>query len=410
MAVSNQWGDRSGSGQNRSDAPENRLLEYVRRIERHRDGRTALHVHLSRLQARHRRDHHIRVAATTFESVVRQYEGEIFVLTNHDIVFIGKNVSDSELEQAVIRLRYLFSEDPLIQFGGTDDRGEFCTWYHLTSDYHVLLETVSRLHQLTQTDNNVASQPDRPRPAMDAGQLAALENTLANADISSLVRNQDICAIAQNTERPVPLFHEVFVSMRDIADMLLPNVDVTGNRWLFMRLTETLDRRLLALLGRDAPTLNKAFSMNLNIATLLSPDFQKFDEKISTTLRGKLVIELQATDMFADIGAFLFAREYVHDRGYRLCLDGLTHYTYPLIDRERLAVDLIKIYWTGAMDPKDSPAAFEDLKRAAGRSGTARVILTRVDSARAIKVGQAAGITLFQGHTIDRLLRNAPRS
>jgi hypothetical protein len=57
------------------------LRDYTQRLGRHRQGRRAVHIHLSRLRPYNRRGHHLRIAANTFETLVTAYEGQLFQLT-----------------------------------------------------------------------------------------------------------------------------------------------------------------------------------------------------------------------------------------------------------------------------------------------------------------------------------------
>jgi hypothetical protein len=74
-----------------------------------------------------------------------------------------------------------------------------------------------------------------------------------------------------------------------------------------------------------------------------------------------MIIELQKVDIFAHLGAYLLAREFVQDKGYRVCIDGLTHKRIDMVDRERLGADLAKL------------------------------------------VGHSVGIKMFQGHFVENL-------
>ena len=109
-------------------------------------------------------------------------------------------------------------------------------------------------------------------------------------------------------------------------------------------------------------------------------------------------------DVFADLGAFLFARDFAHDRGYRICVDGVNLNSLPFVDRQRLQVDLIKINWTPAMAKGLLPngAKFEQYLN---RCGPARAILCRCDDQEAIDFGQSVGITLFQGRHVESVDR-----
>src|SRR3546814_18009207 len=106
----------AGPGPAASPSQEYALLDFAERLDRHRAGRIAVHIHLSRLQSHNRREHHIRVAVSTFEDLVKQFQGHIFELANQDIVFLCKGVQVEELDRAILKLRYLFSEDPLSRF------------------------------------------------------------------------------------------------------------------------------------------------------------------------------------------------------------------------------------------------------------------------------------------------------
>src|SRR5258707_2693754 len=101
-------------------AQDAQLLDYLDWVDRHRAGRRAIHIHLSRLLAHNRRDQHLRIAVSTFEDLVKQYDGQIFLLGNGDLVFIAKGASAADIDAAVTRVRFLFSEDPLAQDSGAN--------------------------------------------------------------------------------------------------------------------------------------------------------------------------------------------------------------------------------------------------------------------------------------------------
>ena len=55
--------------------------------------------------------------------------------------------------------------------------------------------------------------------------------------------------------------------------------DVQKDPWLFRRLTRTLDRRMLSLLASPGriDVAYGPFALDLNVASLLSPEFLRFD-------------------------------------------------------------------------------------------------------------------------------------
>lgn len=395
--------------QHRLPSQEGLLLDYVHRLEKHRKGRRAVHVHLSGLLPTNRREHHIRIASNTFENLVKKLQGQIFILTNTDLMFIFKESCLDEVEAAIVKLRFLFSDDPLIAEESVGQPAVFATWYVLDKEYDKLLslaQTLAREEQerravdLAQQSVGEAARAPTGEPLTPI-QLARTEEALAQADLANLMRRQAVCAVVGKSP-PQPVFNEIFVSINDLRQTVLPRANLGASPWLFQHLTETLDRRVLSLLNKhDDRTLSGDISINLNVATLLSPDFLVFDDNVKTGMRGTIVLELQKVDIFADLGAYLFARDFAHDRGYRICIDGLTHQTMPFVDRDRLGADLVKVIWEPEMAEATRGAAFGE---AVKRCGPSRVILCRCDSRQAVEFGQHHGITLFQGRFVEAIL------
>jgi hypothetical protein len=200
------------------------------------------------------------------------------------------------------------------------------------------------------------------------------------------------------------LFYELFFSIGELQETLLPNVDLGSSPWLFQELTETLDYRVLSLLNRhDDRSLQGDVSINLNVQTLLSQDFLTFDDGVKTNQRGTIVIELQKVDIFADLNAFLFARDFARERGYRICIDGVTVDSLPFIERGRLGIDLLKLAWDASLVEGKLPdgSLLADYVK---KCGPSRTILCRCDAAGAIQVGQSVGITLYQGRHVEQML------
>jgi hypothetical protein len=389
------------------------LLDYVRRLERFCAGRHGVHVRFSRLRPHNRREHQLRVAATGFDRLTRKYESTLFRLSGGDMMLIVKGAPAGEIEESIAQLRFLFSDDPAINTpDGQPDA--FIARYDLVSGYKVLLVACEALEEARRTGavaalagaTGPAQAPDCARP-IEPADLARLERAIRDADLTVAMRHQPVMFSVPD-QPPVPLFHELYISSADLSRIVMPGCNLTANRWLFQHLTTTLDQRMLALLMRPgAPALDRDFSLNLNVATVLSPAFMQFDREILAVSRGKVLIELQQIDIFADPGSFMFARDFLHDRGYKICLDGVKHLALPLIDRARLGIDFVKFEWGyGLVDDHDGPRGAE-LRDAAARIGHDRLILCRCDSPEALRVGRAVGISLYQGRYFDGLLQDA---
>ena len=392
------------------------LLSYLQRLDRHRTGRRAVHIHLSNLRDHNRKSHHIKIAGNTFEGLVRHFEGQMFALANGDLIFVCTGASVEEMDDAVMRLRFLFSDDPLAILDVADN---FSTWYNLEIQYHELLAIAERLYEAEQTRQERLrtrsaqwgeNEDGAVRPAITPAQLHRLEEFLKSADLSSFVRRQQVCAVTAEA-RPKRILKEIYVSIDELAATVLPDVNLSRNRWLFQHLTMTLDRRILKLLTRAEDTdLHSSFSMNLNVGTLLSPEFLQFDSELRMGGRGTIVIELQLVDIFADISEFFFARDYLSEKGYRLCIDGVTHHSLPLVDRKALGTDLIKVLWSPAfIDESPDDGKRDRFRHAIERCGKSRVVLAHCDSPEAVRFGHQLGITLFQGRFLDTLMQEESR-
>lgn len=395
------------------------LLDYTQRLDRHRQGRRAVHIHLSRLRPQNRREQHIRVAVNTFEEVVGQFDGQIFTLSNADLMFLCKDAKIADLDDAVMRLRFLFSEDPLTQGNDDEDVARFCTWFNIETGYNNFLDTVERLlEEEQQRERRLAAaaaetgeieNSDDDRRPLTPEQLGRLETFLERTDLSGVLRRQHICAVVANNP-PQSVFKELYISIGDLAMTMLPDVNLASNRWLFQHLTQTLDLRMLKLLGRaDDSDLFSSFSVNLNVDTLLRQDFLEFDASLRAGSRGTIVIELQPLDIFADYATFMFARDFVHEKGYRLCLDGVTENFIDLVDRRKMGFDLVKLVWSPELAAEGNRTRRDKVAEHVKGMGKSRVILSRCDSPAAVRLGQEMGISMFQGRYIDAMLQKQRR-
>jgi EAL domain-containing protein (putative c-di-GMP-specific phosphodiesterase class I) len=391
------------------------LLDYAQRIERHREGRRAVHIHLSELNAHNRREHHIRIAKSTFEELVKQFDGQIFHLQNTDIVFVCRGATLSAIDAAVNQLRVLFSDDPLSHGLEEGEDDPFCTYFSLERQFPKFLAVAEgvyedeqkRQRRLRAAEQQSGEADGDQRDPLSPDQLGKLVDFLQRADLSSVMRRQSICAV-QGESPPRPIFKELFISIAELAQQVLPDVNLAANRWLFQHLTETLDLRMLRVLSQaDDRDLLDSFSVNLNVATLLAPEFQEFDSSLRAGSRGTIVVELQLLDIFADVKNYMFARDFLREKGYRICLDGVTHHSLSMIDRQALGADLVKLAWLPEMSEGLAEEAQKQIVEQIDRAGKARVILARCDNAGAVRYGQEMGLTMFQGRHLDAVLHDA---
>ncbi|MBT7505416.1 MAG: EAL domain-containing protein, partial [Rhodospirillales bacterium] len=231
---------------------------------------------------------------------------------------------------------------------------------------------------------------------------------LIRADLSNLVRRQFACKI-DDTMVPTQQFSELFISIQDLRETLMPDVNLLANRWLFQHLTETLDRRMLSMLSKtDRIAITGDISFNINIRTLMSNEFLAFDDNVAANRRGAMIIELQKEDIFADLGSYLFVREFVQSKGYRVAIDGMTLEAMQLIDHKRLGANMVKLVWNGELvDGGENVQA--QVRQMIESIGGENVVMCRCDNREAIDFGKSVGIQLYQGRYIENLLAEDDR-
>jgi len=242
------------------------LLDYVERLRKFTAGRKAVHIRLSGLRPYNRREHHLRIAANTFDRLIREFETAFFRLFNDDLVVICSGATVADIDKSVLNLRYLFSEDPLLKYD-EEGREPFCHWFDLEEDYQALLALARTMvteraeHDKAAAQETAAPRESReaPRRPLEPQQLAIVEAAIAQADLSTMIRRQPICAVVPG-KRPEPVYNEIFTSIESLRQTPIPDTDLYSNRWLFQHLTQHLDLRMISHLGRnDDATPRRAF-------------------------------------------------------------------------------------------------------------------------------------------------------
>lgn len=404
----------------RTQSNEEILLESVARLDRHRGGRIACEIHLSLLRPYHRRPHHLRIARKALEPLARKFDAGIYDLHNGNLVAIVKGATMAEIDGCVQHVRALFADDPLFTGAhGSDGRGSpdelgFCTWYDLATDFDALLRRMRALDDARKvaadSDAQAGAQAARGGFGLAAGpeigptHLEQIEKAIEHADLANILRRQDVCAIIPGM-RPEKIYHELYFSMYYLAQALLPGHNITADDFLFRHLTRVLDRRMLALMSRrEMLPMLKGAALNLNVRSVMAPDFMEFDKATNVPDRGSLAIELPALDVLNEPGDYMFARDFLKERGYKIILDGLHPLILPLLDRDWIGFDFVKLTWTPSLYDDTKGARAETLKTAVARIGRERIVLCRLDDELGLKAGDALGITIYQGRLIDGML------
>ena len=376
---------------------ESLMLEAAERVARIRDGRVAYQIHLSKLRPQNRQPGQLLIAQKMLDPMVSSYRGQMFPLSNADIVFMVKDPNPNDVENLIYKLRALFSKDPLTYTDKGDGKDMFASSFDLMYDYDAFVQMCR--DALTDVRRR-AKEPPPPEPErLTPKNLGAILERLAIADMSRLIRRQASMVITDKGQAVV-LFQEFYFYIADLQKALAPDVSLFSNRWLFQHLSTVFDQQVLRSLPRIP--LNQrppAFSLNLNIASALSPAFEEFEKAEGEGV--KVFVELQVLDILADSRGYYTLRDRLQSNGHQIVIDGLNEVTMRFMDVAKFGADIYKVTWSPEWKEPDQGASISSVFH---RLGTEKILMARCDSETAISWGVEHEIMRFQGRHVDAML------
>ena len=353
-------------------------------------------VRLSRLEPdrqrpHHVRPHHVRLARAALEPLAQAERARLFMLPSRDIVAIWRGEAEVARSTAKAAIEHMFADDESLPISPQRLWEE----YTLPGDAEAVLAIVRG------PDGQPATQAERVKLIpLDLASLAAFEQHLAHADMARFVRRLPI-AMPRAKGGLTLAWESRRFDINELAACLSPRHDLQAEPWLFRRLTRTLDRRMLALLGAHGELAEAGpLAFQINIASLLSPEFLRFDDMLPVGLRGHVTLDLTPEDVLSNPSAFLFARDFARARGYRLALSGIAAALLPILPVRRLGLDLVHLHWSEALRPADLAAL---------QTEPERIVLAGVESEAVLLWGMSHGIGLFSGARVSDALRMHPR-
>ena len=404
------WGNASGRGNDADATEESLLLDRLNRVRTNAVGYFVVHVHLSALRPNNKQSHFIEIAARTFDTLVDNRDATLFTMTNKDLVLICRDVPVDDVDSVIEKARGLFSEDPLTELDEYSFEDRFSTWYDLSNsedfaDFfgvitELAVEAEQRLAELARQRDSEQQKGSPLRPS----NLSEINRKLAGIRVADMIKRQACLKVSQGGGGKL-VFYELFMSMNDVRDRVAPDINLFASPWLFQYLTETLDKRLIAMLvEEDFNELQDPLSINLNISTVLSRDFHNLHRAVGENAR-KIVVEFQIIDIFADMKNYAYARDTLQERGYRVVVDGLNPLSLQYFEPAGLKSDFINIAWGPEFSGDEEDRRIDEVREVIAAAGKDTMILGRVDSEKAVKWGLGLGVSRFQGFFIDKLVQ-----
>jgi len=402
---------------------EREFIDALERVEREPDEHSAVHLHLSQLQPSNRTPIKLKVASRFFGTLQQAYEMSVFVMSNGDIVVMGFDLPELEVNKVIERMKALFAGDPLLEattptkFGILQDSSQqndrFATWYALEVEIDDLNKVAKGL--LAEAEKLLQARRSAPPPIKQAGpgDMDGIIEQINKIDISPMIRRQSCLRFAPGDASgdldsvAEVFFQEFFVSMMEMQKVVGGGMDILSDRWLFQYLASTVDEAiLLALPNTTAFKIPNRISMNLNLVAMQG---QRFSALLNNFPEDKkFIVEVHLTDTLANLKLFYRARDALREAGHAILLDSLSAAAVASLNLPLLDPDFVKVVWNN------------DMAGNFGQSGNApdnsnftkhlkdfpldRVILSRTTTDLPIRWGRSHGILKFQGMWGDAAL------
>ena len=137
----------------------------------------------------------------------------------------------------------------------------------------------------------------KTKPSVTLEEMARIESQMAIFDLSPFMLNQPVMDIRPEAQNQREYF-ELYIAVKNVEEKISPGFDITANRWLFNYFTSNLDQSILKTLNYGIDFIRgHKIGLNLNLNTIMSSAFVKFDERLTAELRSNVVLEINKADL-----------------------------------------------------------------------------------------------------------------
>lgn len=375
-----------------ANSGEKYLLDALDRVARNPVDYSVLYVNISKLKPKNRHPEFVKIFARMFDSIVGVIRGQMFVLSNGDFAILGKNITEDTVDEAVKKIRLGLSSDPVVHGRSTKD---FAELYYFPEDYTSLYVKIQNMYE----DDNyeVPESPDEGKRPIRADEIDDVIAQLDTIDIPEIIKRQSALQIVGPGKFRVA-FQEFFVAVKDLSAHLDKSLDLLASRWLFLYLTQTLDKKTLnAFFSSDIVNWPRQISLNLNLSSVFSHEFVNLAKNFLKPDQ-KLIVEVQLMDVFNNLQLYFKVKDILHAGGHKLLIDTVSPSSLKLLNLKRLDPDMIKVFWEPLLE---YDANNEMFRQVVENLGADNVVLAKCDSNTALKWGLEYKLNTFQGPIID---------
>ncbi len=368
---------------------EKYLIETLERIMKTRSEYMVLYVNISKLKLKNRHPKFVKIITRLFDDLIMVADSSIFILENGDFAILGKKLTDKIIAEAVDKLRKGLITDPIWTSYSSNE------FSHLYGPEN-FADLILKIKEIIEHPENIEKVPYSR--SVDAGELSAITNHLEDVGVTELIKHQGILRL-DGPNKFKHLFEEYFVAVKDLSKRFDRSLDLTANKWLFSYFTEFLDKKtMLSIVDLDSIRKTGNISINLNLSTIFTPEFEKF-ANIIKSFGGSVTVEIKGMDVISNLVFYFDAKEILHRHGLKILLDETTIEMLQILNVETLAPDYVKIFWHGLMAEREEDDA--EVKELVKKIGADKIILAKCLDDKALRWGIRHGIRAFQGPYID---------
>lgn len=370
---------------------EKYLLTALDRVAKNALGYAVLYINISKLKPKNRHPEFVKIIAMLFESIIGAAKGSMYILSNGDIAILSKNITPSEIDEAVKKLRAGLAADPVL----SHDSRDFALVYSFPRDFFSFYGKIEKMVQ----ENKEAETEELPvKEPIEAEDMDKIISTLDDIDMAELVKRQSVMRVHNNEF--IDLMQEFFVAVKDLSRYFGDNKDLVANRWLFQYLTQVLDKKTLAAFASAEITeWPEKISLNLNLSSVFSKEFVEFAKNFLKPAQ-QIIVEVQMMDILNNLNLYHEVKDILHKGGHKLLIDSLNPASLSMLNLDKLVPDMIKIFWEPLLVYDTDN---QSLKNAVEYMKPENVILAKCDGSEAMRWGLSYGLNTFQGPYIDEI-------
>ena len=370
---------------------EKYLLTALDRVAKNALGYAVLYINITKLKPKNRHPEFLKIIAMLFESIIGAAKGSMYILSNGDIAILSKYITPAEIDEAVKKLRAGLAADPVL----SHDSRDFALVYSFPRDFFSFYGKIEKMVQ----ENKEAETEELPvKEPIEAEDMDKIISTLDDIDMAELVKRQSVMRVHNNEF--TDLMQEFFVAVKDLSRYFGDNQDLVANRWLFQYLTQVLDKKTLAAFASAEITeWPEKISLNLNLSSVFSKEFVEFAKNFLKPAQ-QIIVEVQMMDILNNLNLYHEVKDILHKGGHKLLIDSLSPASLSMLNLDKLAPDMIKIFWEPLLVYDTDN---QSLKNAVEYMKPENVILAKCDGSEAMRWGLSYGLNTFQGPYIDEI-------